>query len=108
MDMDELYRVEDIAYKELKTITDNGKFRSREEIDNAYKIIDILKDIRCLEDYPERESYRGRRRDSMGRYASDYRRYPMDSFMASLKELMESAPDDQTRKSIQRMIDDMG
>lgn len=136
MDMNELYKVEDIAIKEIKSVTDNGKFRSREEIDNVYKLMDILKDIKCMEDgyseddmesyrgsYDDRrggrsydgESYRGRgrnaRRDSMGRYASEgsYRRYSRDGeFKSQLESLMDEAPDEQTRKNIQRMINDMG
>lgn len=136
MDMNELYKVEDIVYKEIKTVTDNGKFRSREEIDNIYKLMDILKDIKCFEDdgYSEEmdrsyrgydgrrsydsESYRGRgrnaRRDSMGRYASEgsYRggRYSSgkQDFVAQLEELMEEAPDEQTKKNIQRMVNDLG
>ena len=132
MNMEELYKVEDIAYKELKTVTDNGKFRSREEIDNVYKILDILKDIKCMEDdgysendmrrsyrYDDGDSYRGRgrnaRRDSMGRYASEgsYRsyRYSRDGkqdFVAQLESLMEDAPDEQTKKNIQRMVNDLG
>ena len=114
MDMDELYRVEDIVYKELKSVTDNGKFRSREEIDNVYKLIDVLKDLRCLEDdYSEGNrdwgSYRGRKRDSMGRYSGERRRYSgKPDFISQLETLMEDAPDETTRKNIQRMIDEMG
>jgi len=129
MDMNELYKVEEIALKELKAVTDNGKFRSREEIDNVYKIMDILKDIRCFEDddgYSEAdydmrgrsyrdESYRGRgrnaRRDSMGRYASESRRYSRDGkqeFVAQLEAMMDDAPDEQTKRNIQRMVNDLG
>ena len=138
MDMNELYKVEDIVYKEIKSVTDNGKFRSREEIDNIYKLMDILKDIKCFEDdgyseemdgrsyrgYDGRRSYdgndyrgRGRnaKRDGMGRYASEgsYRgnRYSRDGkqdFVAQLEDLMEDAPDEQTKKNIQRMVNDLG
>lgn len=136
MNMEELYKVQDIVFKEMKTVTDNGKFRSREEIDNIYKLMDILKDIKCLEDegyseydmgfdgrsyrYDNDGSYRGRgrnaKRDSMGRYASENRysgrRYSRDDgredYKAQLEELMDNAPDEQTRKNIQRMINDMG
>lgn len=135
MDMNELYKVEDIVYKEIKSVTDNGKFRSREEIDNIYKLMDILKDIKCFEDdgysedmesyrYDGRrggrsydgESYRGRgrnaKRDSMGRYASEgsyrYSRDGKQDFVSQLEELMEDAPDEQTKKNIQRMINDLG
>lgn len=143
MDMNELYKVEEIAMKELKSVTENGKFRSREEIDNVYKLMDILKDIKCFTDEEEYSEYDGRsydgrsydgrgsyeggsnrgsyargrgrnaRRDSMGRYASEgsYRRYSRDGkqdFVAQLEDLMEDAPDEQTKKNIQRMLNDMG
>ena len=131
MDIGELYKVEDIVFKEIKTITDNGKFRSREEIDNVYKLVDILRDIKCFEDegYSEYDnrydnqydgrSYEGRsyrrRRDSMGRYASEgsyRRRYSRDEdkgdFKEELERLLKSAPDEQTERNIQRMINDIG
>ena len=61
------------------------------------------------------ESYargRGRnaRRDSMGRYSREggYSRYPMsygsDEMVQELRELMEEAPDQQTRQEFQRLI----
>lgn len=62
----------------------------------------------------------GRRRDSMGRYSGDYngmryfgnysgrRGYSRDGEMISnLRELMEDAPDEQTRSDLQRMISRM-
>ena len=74
----------------------------------------------------EGRSYRGssgrsgRRRDSMGRYSGDYtgmrymgnysgrRGYSRDDEMISnLREMMEDAPDDQTRNDLQRMISRM-
>ena len=74
----------------------------------------------------EGRSYRGssgrsgRRRDAMGRYSGDYtgmrymnnysgrRGYSRDDEMISnLREMMEDAPDDQTRSDLQRMISRM-
>ena len=74
----------------------------------------------------EGRSYRGssgrsgRRRDSMGRYSGDYngmrymgnysgrRGYSRDDEMISnLREMMEDAPDEQTRSDLQRMISRM-
>lgn len=75
----------------------------------------------------EGRSYRGasgrsgrRTRDSMGRYSGDYngmryygnysgrRGYSRDGEMISnLRELMEDAPDEQTRSDLQRMISRM-
>ena len=56
---------------------------------------------------------RNAKRDSMGRYARDgrsYRGYSRDSkedFIAEMHEMMESAPDESTRQSIQRMLSQM-
>ena len=91
----------DLCGKEFEAIAKNGKFRSREEIDSVYKLMDIVKDsmeISCMEadmeepyddgmsqrggSYGDRSyrydggSYargRGRnaRRDSMGRYSRE-------------------------------------
>ena len=57
-----------------------------------------------------RGSYdRGRtnaRRDSMGRYSGE-RGYSRNDLSDKLRELMEDAPDEHSRKKIQRLIDDM-
>ena len=41
-----------LAENEFKAITDNGKFRSREEIDSVYKLMDIVKDAHCISWWP--------------------------------------------------------
>lgn len=146
MNMDELYKVVEISEKEIKGITDNGKYRSREEIDSVYKLMDVIKDFYCLEDmqtggYSEDGSYemsgrrynssnrgsyrgtyegsygrgRGAKRYADGRYAPysneyvregsyRYSREGKEEFVDQLHELMENAPDEKTRQSIQRMI----
>lgn len=64
-----------------------------------------------------RGSYRGgnsyntqnsmaRRRDSMGRYSSR-RRYSRDGLADKLRELMEEAPDEQTKQEIRKLADKM-
>lgn len=145
--------------KELGSIEQNGKFRSRDEVHSVYELIDIAKDVYCIwkyeegdegysEEYPmsmERGgsyygggSYargRGRnaKRDSMGRYSREgsyrggnydyydgesyrggnYRRggYSRDDakeeYIEHLRETMENAPDEKSRMSIQRMIEQM-
>lgn len=50
------------------------------------------------------QSYRGRKRDSMGRYASDG--YSRD-MVAQLKDMVEDAPDERTRQEMQRLISHM-
>lgn len=51
---------------------------------------------------------RNARRDSMGRYSSE-RGYSRDAedMVEQLREMEHSAPDDQTRQSIQRLISDL-
>ena len=147
-----------LADSEFEAVTKNGKFRSREEIDSVYKLVDIVKDIYevwCMEEEMESGeggmnsrggsyyrdgrggSYRGnyyddgmsgyeRRgrgrnasRDSRGRYNEGaYRDGGMmrrgsyyggnEEFASELRDLMQNAPDDQTRQSIQQMLQQMG
>ena len=126
-----------LADKEFEAIVQNGKFRSREEIDSVYKLVDIVKDVHCIWAYEDEEeggyseegrSYRGgygyddgmsmargrggnARRGSMGRYSRDgygYRgRDAKQDYIDELHNLMENAPDENTRQSIKRMIDSM-
>lgn len=139
-----------LADAEMGSIEKNGKFRSREEIDSVYKLMDIVKDAYCIMDMEEdgyseydgssyrsgysRNNYggmydgnsyargRGRnaRRDSMGRYSRDggayrggsyrydgYSRDGKEEYIENLRNMMDEAPDDQTRQSIQRMIQQM-
>ena len=147
--MKHLDKVLELVDNELKSVTENGKFRSKEEVDTVYKLIDVAKDIYCIwayEDelddgyseayggYPMRynvaydgHSYargRGRnaKRDSMGRYSRDdggsyyggrrSMNYSRDDgkqeYIDNLREMMHSAPDEQTRQGIERMIQQMG
>lgn len=139
--------------KEFEAIEQNGKFRSREEVDSVYKLIDIAKDVYCIWKYEEDmdggESYddggsyrsyrgdygyddgmshargrgRGAKRYADGRYAptsrdgGSYDGYNRrvysradgkDEYVENLRKMMMDAPDDNTRQSIQRMIDQMG
>lgn len=95
--MEQLEGLLKLVENELDAINKNGKFKSREEIDSVYKLVDIAKDtmeIWCMEDDMNGDSYddgmsyergrrydgmsyaRGRRnarRDSMGRYSREYR-----------------------------------
>ncbi len=152
--MEHLDKIVKLAENEFKAIADNGKFRSREEIDSVYKLMDIVKDAHCIWKYEDEESeyseegrsydgsyarggrdYRGgryesyddgmsyargrgrnARRDSMGRYSREYRggsyergysRDGKEEYKEQLREMMESAPSDEVRMSIKRMIDNM-
>ena len=50
---------------------------------------------------------RNARRDSMGRYSSEGYSRAEDDFMEDLRMLMDSAPDDQKRQKIQKLINEM-
>lgn len=54
--------------------------------------------------YNRGASYRGRRRDSMGRYS---RAEAEDEFRDRLEEAMHSAPDEHKRKKLERMLNEM-
>lgn len=54
--MEHLEGILKLADKELASVVENGKFRSRDEIDSVYKLIDIAKDtyeIWCMEEEME-------------------------------------------------------
>lgn len=121
--------------KEFGEMVRNGKFRSKDDVDLVYKMMDIVKDgfevMECenklyggysegygypYDGYNNGNSYaRGRSmpRNSMGRFTSrepgwDYSRTDAKSeFMNHLHAAMQSATDDHTRDQIQRMIRDM-
>lgn len=145
--MEHLDGILKLTEKELAEVSSNGKFRSKDEVDSVYKLIDIAKDIYCIWEYEDEMSedeYSGRydgsraygynsdsayargrrnaRRDSIGRYSRDGRgsyRYPMSyrdgrsyadekqEYADRLREMMDRAPDDQTRQNLQRMISQM-
>lgn len=142
--MKNIEKIIELADAEFGAIVANGKFKSREEIDSVYKLMDIAKDgyeVLACEDEMYGESYddgygrsmrgsydggmsyaRGRRnarRDSMGRYSRDGRSYRGNSYergysrdgkeeyREQLMDMLDTAPDEQTRQSIQRMIDNM-
>ena len=100
--MEHLDGIVKLAENEFAAIVQNGKFRSREEIDSVYKLMDIVKDrmkIECMEKELDEDdgymrgsyrgsyddmSYRGRmnaRRDERGRYSRDGYRDSYDGMM---------------------------
>lgn len=119
--MKNLHEILELADQELGSVAQSGRFRSREEIHSVYELIDIVKDIYCIWDYEdsseemsEKRSHdgysyaRGRKRDSMGRYSRrGYSRDGKEEYIEHLRDMAEDAPDEQTRQSIHRMIDQM-
>ena len=134
--MDTLEGILDVSCKELDQIVRAGKYRSRDEIDTAYKLIDIIKDVyevwekedegsgsqygdgysrrggyNSYNDGMGRTSARGRGRYSSrnGRSYGGYysRAGAEEEFADELRDLMDHAPDESTRQSIQRMLSQM-
>ena len=56
--------------KEFGEMVKNGKFRSKEDVELVYKMIDIVKDAYCVWDYEAK----------MGGDYSEYSDYPMNSY----------------------------
>lgn len=74
--MEHLEGIVKLAGNELKAIVENGKFRSRDEIDSVYKLMDIVKDAHCIWEYEDSESdYSEDGRSYDGSYARGVRSY---------------------------------
>lgn len=135
--MKSIEKMVEMAEKELEAIAGNGKFHGPSEVKYVGDLVDIVKDGYCIMDmedggsddasYYDGGSYRGgmsrrgggsyQRRDSMGRYSrtdgdgrgSYERGYSRDhaDFEKRLRQMADEAPDDATRMSIHRMLEDM-
>lgn len=114
--MDKMTELYDILCDELEKITEKGELTAG-SLDAVDKIIDIMKDMEEMGysgdenmmgrsyggsyrgSYNDR-SYRGsyaQRRDSMGRYSRD-------EFKDRLEDIMHSAPNEKTRKELERLM----
>ena len=119
--MEILYDLKDLLCEELEKIVKKRDINPG-ELDMAYKTVDIIKDITTIEameeadftdySYDEGMSYRGRNRDSMGRYSSrrsrrsydDGHMMPMDrgySGAESKEHLMHEI--DEMQRKLQQM-----
>lgn len=128
--MHKLYELKEKLMDELEAYADNGKY-SKEDVE-AIKYMASAVDHLCniMEDAEEYSNAMGRsyarggnrggnrggrsyaqRRDAMGRYSRDGRMmntaagYSMAGDMAEeLRDMMQDAPDSQTRQEIQRIV----
>lgn len=117
--MHKLYELKEMLCEELESYgskdkLDVGGLEIVDKLAHAIKNIDkILEADEYSNYYPDGMSYaRGRmnaQRDSRGRYSG--RRYSMDGYsraaedmVEELRELMGKAPDEQTRRDIQKII----
>lgn len=133
--MEHLDGILKLVGNELESINKNGKFRSREEIDSVYKLMDIAKDINeiwCMEDDMSGEPYdggmsyergkrsydggsyargtRNNRRDSMGRYSREgYSRDYRDGYddgMRSMRGYSRGGSKEEYREQLRTMMED--
>ena len=117
--MHKLYELKEKLIDELEDYSENGKF-SKEDVESI-KYMASAVDHLCnimeekeeysgayMDDMGMRSYARGRgrnaKRDSMGRYSS--RNYSMakNDMVMELRDLMEDAPDSQTRSEIERLV----
>lgn len=118
--MDKMTELYDILCDELEKITAKGELTAG-SLDAVDKIVDIMKDMEEMgysgdgnmmgRSYNRSygRSYRGsynrgsyaQRRDSRGRYSRDYSRHDI---VEQLEDIMEQAPNEQSRREIERLI----
>lgn len=120
MSMNAMYEIRDMLCKELDEIARKGEM-SAGDLEAVHKLTDTIKNIDKIEMYEDGgysrggdweadmrgtygrgSSYRGRRRDSMGRYSRTNAREHMRD---QLEDMMRDADDDRTRDAIRRCMD---
>lgn len=125
-----LFDIQDMLEDELKKISKKDDITSS-DLDNVYKIVDIVKDISTIEamknadqngysrdysmDYGNsytRDGYSERRgRDSMGRYTSrdsEYSRHGnKDRMIEDLKVMMQNARTEDERNSYRKAVEQL-
>lgn len=112
--MHKLYEYACDELKELEKKSDKGL--SAAEFEYANKLTELKKNILKIEmlegksDYSERYYSDGyhyaRKRDSMGRYSRDYS-MAADDVIHQLENMMDTAPDERSRKKIRELISEM-
>lgn len=117
--MDHLEGILRLVDKEFGEMEQNGKFRNKEDIEIAYKLIDIAKDVYEVWDceaktqggYSENgySMNNGMPRNTMGQYTNRGMRYSSandtrNAYINSLYDAMRKAPDESIREHIRSMI----
>lgn len=111
--MDKMTELYDILCDELEKITAKGELTAG-SLDAVDKIVDIMKDIEEMgysgDENMMGRSYRGSYRDgrSYNRYAQRSRgRYSRHDIVEQLEDIADSAPNEKSRKEIERLITKM-
>lgn len=122
--------------RELESISDKGRFNSKEEVHCVYELVGIARRIHAIWAYEEPQaeegglfsrnsydnggSYRGGSYEGnsyrmgssrrMSRNNGSYRnsRHDEKSFVEKMQKMREEAPDEQTRMEIDKMLSMMG
>ena len=112
--MEKLYELYDMLCDELEKVTEKGEL-SAGSLEVAEKLTETMKNLKKIMEmegysgeYHDMGSYnRGsyaQRRDSRGRYSRGYSRH---TFEESLEDAMRNAPDERSRKDIERLLNKM-
>ena len=95
------------AHKLTDTIHNIDKIEMLEEDDGYSRAGNWEADMRGT--YARGSSYRGRKRDSMGRYSRDgrYSRHASPDMMDKLQTMMDNASTERERDAIRRLMNEM-
>ena len=95
------------AHKLTDTIKNIDKIEMLEEDDGYSRAGNWEADMRGT--YARGPSYRGRKRDSMGRYSRDgrYSRHASPDMMDKLQTMMDNASTERERDAIRRLMNEM-
>lgn len=123
MSMDAMYDLRKLLCKELDEIAEKGDLGAG-DLDIVHKLTDTIKNIDKIERYEDggysrggdwsadmrgtygrESSYRGRHRDSMGRYS---RGDAHEHMRKQLDEMMRDTDDDRVRDALRRCKDTLG
>ncbi len=130
--MEYMYKLKEKLCDELEEIVNKGEWGAG-DLDIIHKLTDTIKNldkIEMLEEdggysrdgnweadmrgtYGRGSSYRGRKRDSMGRYSRDgrggYSRHDVkEAMMEQAREMMDNATTEREREVIRRFISELG
>lgn len=97
----------ELAHKLTDTIKNIDKICALEDDDGYSRAGDWEADMRGT--YARGSSYRGRKRDSMGRYSRDgrYSRHASPDMMDKLQTMMDNASTERERDAIRRLMNEM-
>lgn len=104
--MKALCRLKDMLEMEMEDLTQGGKL-STSDVELAYKMVDIIKDIETIkamseyddDDYSDRGSYRRGGNSREGRYSR------RENMRDGLRAAMREASSEGERETIRRMMD---